>query len=369
MTPTKNRPPAANRKGGGHEESGDSNGIIVTKITLRNKGLEIPGRHYVVAPPLPERTEGDIKGWSANSRRRMRKAMMRLEPPEGWHAWEATLTIPALPSGHPSPCIDLAGARDLWERLVRWMAKRQVCCFWRLEVQPRSNTARADIRGIPQPHWHLIGASEDAAFTEKLRDCWLRLLGPRGEVWGADERAASASVCEGWSNAQLRYLHDHASKAKAAQVAEGWGRHWGIVGRRHFRGAVAKDEGLTARQHIELARLLRRYCSRRVPDLRNTAGIPWQTCEREILRRGTWARWRWMGGSSEIWCPGWDGRGLPSLADQRRIARDLGKQRQLTWGLRLAPCKRRMAGQWFIGNAGARLVEWVKTAFPDYADS
>ena len=38
----------------------------------------------------------------------------------------------------------------------------------------------------------------------------------------------------GGRGAWLRYLQDHATKAKQEQIAEGFGRHWGVVGRSKF---------------------------------------------------------------------------------------------------------------------------------------
>ena len=39
---------------------------------------------------------------------------------------------------------------------------------------------------------------------------------------------------DGGRGAWLRYLQDHATKAKQEQIAQGFGRHWGVVGRAHF---------------------------------------------------------------------------------------------------------------------------------------
>ena len=47
---------------------------------------------------------------------------------------------------------------------------------------------------------------------------------------------------QGWKGAWLRYLQDHATKAKQAQIAQGFGRHWGVVGRKAFREIAPSSE-------------------------------------------------------------------------------------------------------------------------------
>jgi hypothetical protein len=91
---------------------------------------------------------------------------------------------------------------------------------------------------------------------------------------GAYEFSAHVQTNEGhgWRGAWLRYLQDHASKAKQEQIAEGM-RHWGIVGRKRFKRVTPSDAyGLTERQWWALLRRVQRLSTPSIPDGKSPFG-------------------------------------------------------------------------------------------------
>lgn len=198
---------------------------------------------------------GKISGWSLSSRRRMREWMLTHEPREGLISYGVTLTVPGPP---PSP----DEARKLWNHFTKHYITRNGCgMVWRIEVQKRGSV-----------HWHCIAAApaenkpvdgELMNFPGAVRHWWaqsLRVLGVvkewdckmgkrevtllnvyRDQIIGADFHAVDVET-GGEKGAWMRYLQDHATKAKQEQIAEGFGRHWGVVGRQSFRETVPSSE-------------------------------------------------------------------------------------------------------------------------------
>lgn len=200
--------------------------------TFPGKGVRVvgathnPGRHKRAKRKA-------ILQWSAGSRRRMRLALLTLGPPEGWHVYGLTLTV-------PGPVLPLADARALWRDYCRETERRGIGLLWRVEIQQRG-----------QLHWHGIAIGETPIAGAFLRVLWFDALrrlppisgydcnkgndeysGPRSAVPGAEKYAVKIECGEAQRGAWLRYIADHASKAKQEQIPEAIGRHWGIVGRR-----------------------------------------------------------------------------------------------------------------------------------------
>jgi len=374
MSETKNPSSDCSQKGG--EVQRMKAGTRLHEVRVYSQGLRVKGfASPNCRPPSHVREEGDIKGWSIASRRRMREWLLTHRAPDGWITFALTLTVPPLPEGSENPCITLAESRDMWKRMQVWFNDNGLLVVWRLEIQPRLTTDRADIRGIPQPHWHVIGAAmpdertgaeppESAGSTRLLagiREAWFRTLGARSRVFGADKRAVLAELTTDWTESQMRYLFDHSSKAKASQVAQGWGRHWGIIGRRFAVDENPEVLNLTDRQRVELWRILRRLHSRRVPDRRSCWGIPWQcVCEVWNLPRGTGLIFR--NGSKFIRhvCEGWHSwPDLPPVQDRKEIARAFGVFHDNVWALRISHNRRGAAGQWFGGEGCRKALAWV----------
>ena len=214
-------------------------------------------------PPL----RGEIKGWSTSSRRRMRDYLLTHEPIPGNVLFGVTLTIPGdrctadgklLPPPSPDEC------RHLFNHFAKHYLTRNGCgMVWRLEVQERGYA-----------HWHGIISSPPGlkvflstrSWMLKAQDAiteyWLQSLRVLGKfnflqkwrdrkvvlfdsyhstIFGADKKAVDIQ-CEGGRGAWLRYIQDHATKAKQEQIAVGFGRHWGVVGRAQFQETIPDSE-------------------------------------------------------------------------------------------------------------------------------
>jgi len=238
---------------------------------------------------------GKVKGWSPASRRRMREFLLTHRPPESWVVVGATFTIPGSP-------MEPTDAKRLFLDWCTHAAHDGWCAVWRLEVQQRG-----------QLHWHLLvcldpevpeviagafahpGARCDTNATasqgDPVREDWgaltvkrswedaIRRAGAyddgqgvydhRMGVFGADRHAAmTGAVRDEDCGPLLRYLQDHATKAKQEQVAVGMGRHWGVVGRKHWERVLSdEDAKLTPTEYSRFLRALQRLAtpSRKVP--------------------------------------------------------------------------------------------------------
>ena len=266
-------------------------GVRIIGLRGHGKGNENP----------PKR--GAVKGWSSDSRKRMRDFLLTHEPVAGLKSYGVTFTV-------PGPSIEPEQARRLWNHFAKHYLTRNGCgAVWRVEIQKRGAV-----------HWHCLLAAppkiDGAEVWNVLRWWWttaMKILPPWyvhagggqpepkdvlpgcqrhrvGEQWWdvarvpsktgmklpstlahlqeASDWIAQRSILFGhsvvtvmnpaelekytlWSwpgawqysvhlqegggrGAWLRYLQDHATKAKQEQIAEGFGRHWGVVGRTKF---------------------------------------------------------------------------------------------------------------------------------------
>ena len=208
------------------------------------------------------------------------------------------------------------------------------------------------------------------AASAAARSAWLAVLGPRGAVRGAADHAARVAVCDDWTGARIRYLHDHASKAKLEQVAVGWGRHWGVIGRGRFEEESGRRINLTSGEEIEAARILRKLIRRRIVDPNAAGGVNWSLIEIEEKQGGIrvcgigWGFWV-AGGA----CDRLQHDPAFRLAVERRIVRVEGAARRNVWALRLS--RGRSPVGWRFGVDGERLCDagrrvWAwKTDFLD----
>jgi hypothetical protein len=128
----------------------------------------------------------------------------------------------------------------------------------------------------------------------------------------------------------MRYILDHASKSKAEQVADGWGRHWGITGRKVWVEDLGENVDLSEGERVWLFRLLRRGLARRVKDKRGVGGV---NPARLIVERASGgARIFWMGGS--MFVDYWDGSGRMPRAVLHAITQRQGKAGKNVWALK-----------------------------------
>lgn len=219
---------------------------------------------------------GKIAGWSKSSRRRMREWMLTRYVP-GAQVIGGNFTI-------PGPVMSPEREKGLWEWFCREVDRRGWSMIWRMEIQSRDAL-----------HWHAmmhlppdsVDPSQNRYAVEELWHEGIRRMGPehfdppyplksgKGEVYGlmsdctsrmaipgALRRAAVAKDGRHELGAWLRYLQDHSSKAKQAQIAVGYGRHWGVVGRKRYsEGQAVEGFVLTAREYYRFLRAFQRLCT------------------------------------------------------------------------------------------------------------
>ena len=222
---------------------------------------------------------GEIKGWSRASVNRLRACLITAVPDVDSEMFGVCLTIPVTDLRDEMPAL----ARELFARFRIGLARNAphfVAAVWRVELQQRG-----------MPHWHLVVWATDLrrAFLE-IEGAWRSALvawplqSPVKVVrrWGRDEvavlcRTQADGVCEalgplrgadgrqvtvsptllGGRDDALRYLLDHESKRKQAQL--GWkGRQWGVIGRARLTHPV-EDAGLDDAGRVWLMRLIRRW--------------------------------------------------------------------------------------------------------------
>lgn len=203
------------------------NGLIVRNQETHNpKGFSSETR--------ATRTKGDIGGFSADSRRRLRYTLARIKPanPE-YESWGCCLTI-------PGEVISQERASKIWHSWSSNNCRRSFAdcpMVWRVELQKRK-----------QPHWHLVVFVQkgNAGTLQRMQfsDEWKRLIretlkdkkGCSSWSWETDKGFERFGVK--WRSLTSRqsavdYLApelDHESKRKQEQL--GWkGRQWGIINR------------------------------------------------------------------------------------------------------------------------------------------
>lgn len=230
-------------------------------------------------PHLEGVKRGEIKGWSSKSVNRLRACLITAVPDVESEMFGVCLTVPVTDLREEMPTL----SRDLFERFrvtLSRSAPHFVAAVWRVELQQRG-----------MPHWHLVVWAVDwqAAFVE-IEGAWRSALSGWGlerpvqvvRRLGREEvtvlcRTQADGVCEalgdlrgadgqqvtvrptllGGRDDALRYLVDHESKRKQAQL--GWkGRQWGVIGRSRLSHPV-EESGLDERGRVWLMRLVRRW--------------------------------------------------------------------------------------------------------------
>ena len=237
---------------------------------------------------------GKVSGWTKASRRRMRAFLLIHCARAGWLTYGVTFTIPGnrcSPEGEPLPPPSAQECKELWDHFSHHYVQRYgFGMVWRLELQKRGAA-----------HWHCLivapGRSVGAITVDGLtlladfwlREWWLKSLEVLGKhcflvLWnkgkknqseqiqqdayhsslqGAEKHAVDIQKDEG-RGAWLRYLQDHATKSKQEQEAgEGWGRHWGVVGRDKFerQEAYASLKFSSEKTFAKFLRAYQRMCT------------------------------------------------------------------------------------------------------------
>lgn len=253
----------------------------------------------------------------------MREFMLIHEPAEGWSTYGVTLTI-------PGPVMEIGKAKSLFARWCQYVEREmKACAVWRVEIQDRgalhwhclvcvdnkSPVRAINIRAGEWKPWGIVRVDQ----MDWIRWAWFKALddaGPQhfspayvsgaGTQWahricdveslmqlpGAWEHAVDVRPDDG-RGAWKRYLQDHASKVKQAQVIEYGGRHWGVVGRKRFMAAdVVGLAELSDRQYYAVVRGLQRLAT---PQLRaRRERCPFGRRLGRRIRRGSWGASVWF---------------------------------------------------------------------------
>lgn len=267
---------------------------------------------------LPDGAGGDrgsIKGWSADSRRRFREWLVTHESRSS--CFGLTLTIPG----------DIV-TPEVWHKILHALsvrcARSKVGLVWRLELQQRGQAhlhcittsiwkaGRVCVRNarahapsgdadIPESASTLLwwkitwgkildryapkcdGRIFDGESVRDVKDC------PRSLLLGADRHMVDLSPDTG-SPVWVRYLCDHATKSKQAQVC-GWDgvRHWGKMHSSAFRQVSPEVWTVERPLYLIAYRWIRNSTRRRIKDERAPFGS----------RKGVSPRWNCAG--SSVW--------------------------------------------------------------------
>ena len=278
---------------------------VAYQVEIHRQGVALQG---AIMPGNPSGKgggeRGEITTLSAASRRRLREALLTHYPPEGWMLGGFTITI-------PGPVMTPVESRKLWNGYCLKCHKEGWGMIWRMEVQARGAM-----------HWHgnaiapcvsRFDSIPPAAWLQlRMRDLWLGCLAALPEVehvtkngrWimatrdclpGAFERAC----CVEWRESiqaepaiadsrWLRYLNDHATKTQQTPTGEGYGRHWGIVGRGRWVVAPAVEVlSLSASAYVRLCR----WKSRMETPSKPAPGKPFGRKLCRVFLRGRAGRW------------------------------------------------------------------------------
>ena len=239
-------------------------------IGARGFLIETGGQRLAVQPPhLVGVKRGKVTSFSSKSIKRLRLALMTAYV-DDLSPWGLTLTVP----------LTVDDWADEWSACVQrfWVACRRLDGFigaiWRVELQQRG-----------MPHLHLVLWTREEWQVQAVEGLWRQALAS----WHVQPQTVKRKICGEWvdlccktqadgvvdcamdmsktrtcsferlsgTSASVRYLCDHTSKRKQAQLGY-QGRQWGIVGRNRLSWL---DDGLdlTERQIVLLLRLVRRW--------------------------------------------------------------------------------------------------------------
>jgi len=243
-----------------HPSGLPSSHALCRHISFYDNGIELYDGGKVKSKRKGGGVRGEIAGFSSHSRVRLRQSLLKLQPPPGSETVGMTLTI-------PGPNVSAETGRDMWSAFSLKACKMGYTFVWRVELQTRG-----------QVHWHMVVFIPAGGNVGKLVCLWwdiVEALGPVTHVMrsgticeasnrmalpGARERCVDVDRAESFKDRSrwYRYLSDHASKAKQAQL--GWkGRQWGIVGRSRLHAPTPyRHDDLTSKEWSKVLRVLHR---------------------------------------------------------------------------------------------------------------
>ena len=197
---------------------------------------------------------GCIDSFSSAARLRLRLALLRYFVPSCYRV-AVTLTLP-----WHVPCWS-AVMSDFREVIHRFRT------YWVRRFPDRSSIFRVELQKRGAPHLHMVSwhCSSDGDLSSSYFILWydslLRDL--RGGSYSDFARYGVKVDLLPNVIASIRYLCDHSSKSKQAQLGYK-GKQWGILGKRNFLSSFGYTVYLGERRLIVLRRWLRRLTRFRV---------------------------------------------------------------------------------------------------------
>lgn len=199
---------------------------------------------------LPPR--GEINGFSWGSRKRLQEALLTTDFPEGWTRYGLCLTVP----GQCENWMD-----DWLATLKRWRTRLSRGNFlhsgvWRVELQQRGMPHIHAVMGTNATPW-TMGAFEAVCAWQDALSGWVVDGKPLSDSFRWDITCKFELITRADS---LRYLYQHTSKAKQAQLGYK-GKQWGYLARKWLvRRAETVDLG--EYQSVAFYRVIRRWSRR-----------------------------------------------------------------------------------------------------------
>lgn len=255
-------------------------------VQMKRESISLWGGHR----RTPKRTKGDIKGFSENSRSRLRVLLSTARWKSDNKCFRCGLTFTLPWAASPDEW------RKVWSAYVQRLIKRfpDVGMIWRIELttgkaKKSGGLRRAHVHAIfwvPSLHEKLKSILGSCSDDDAGRLARMHQVRDLSRAWCDSWQYYAPSLTEaqvkyaisvgeskgngivvkwldGSTDGAIHYLCDHTSKHKDEQL--GWqGRQWGVVNRRNFEW---KDDGelidgrvwsLTSRQLRRLGKCLRR---------------------------------------------------------------------------------------------------------------
>ncbi len=220
-----------------------NSGSIVqgVKMSINEKGFEASFKGATRRGVHLEGVKrGTIKGWSKASVRRLRETLF-FKSVKDSHTFGVTLTVP-----WRDGCFDFEKCGDEFRRILKNFR------FHFMKDYPNSSLVyRIELQQRKAPHVHAVAMvskkdeKQGFGFGDWIKAKWWFVVFEIG-LHGGDSIAfmrhgvVVKSMDGRDGSALFRYLADHASKRKQAQL--GWkGRQWGVMGSRNLsRGKVTE---------------------------------------------------------------------------------------------------------------------------------
>lgn len=232
------------------------NGISVEKsrvsVFVPSSGLGVTGVK-----------RGKISAFSFSSRLRLRLALLSLYIPN-FNRYAITLTLPWLVDDWASCMSDFK--QVLHRFRVYWLRCFPRCaCVYRVELQKRG-----------APHLHIVSFHPSGdGLSDKYFLLWFKALnGLRGGSYSDFARRGVKVDLVPNISGVIRYLCDHSSKSKQAQLGY-MGKQWGIIGRSNLSSYLPDRVSLSDQQMILFLRFLRKVTRFRLArSSRYPSGLP-----------------------------------------------------------------------------------------------